>query len=607
MTSPLLFLLCASSSLQIVKAARVAHSAARVGAPACAADGTAVKTCEGLAVIGGYEAQALNAVAIGTWTSATPEDTSILLRDLEFQATFSCLQLCEKVVHEVPKRLGVQAPLAANQACLDSNCEKSEDVTPYATQVESEAEKEAEAGEIGAVDVYEDGRELESTGQPKVIQPILPLAGEDTTEVFRRLLKLVFNLYPNEEAEVEQPPSLLATKQSQGPYGVPQVILQPAIQQPLQPAQPVFYQQADLQPVMQLPGYNPVMNMQPQKPVFHRMGQVQFGGGQPAGVSFQPANPEEWKYTSSTDHIGKMIDDNHEYKKLAVRGLEMAKAWVAHAAQRLQHPAVAQSALKRWLGQNDPAYTQKIIQLHHSVLRVLDKSKIVIGADSICNNEVHPFAYVEQMVPCRSDGCGERFKDEYVIKLCDVAFRKFNSSVHGHSTMDEQISALIIHEAFHHASAPAILDKTPCCGIKNARRCAQTDPAAAQDNGYNYQHLVSEAATGFSLHRLKHNDAIDDKFAARPAQQLQVPQMKPPRPAYVHGAQVVVQNPTPHVVVQKPTPQLVMQNPAPQFQVQNPTPQFVQQPTGMVFQQPIRQQPAVVVAPPQYIIPGGGR
>eukprot|EP00929_Paragymnodinium_shiwhaense_P026196 TRINITY_DN15621_c0_g1_i4.p1 TRINITY_DN15621_c0_g1~~TRINITY_DN15621_c0_g1_i4.p1 ORF type:complete len:369 (+),score=78.98 TRINITY_DN15621_c0_g1_i4:543-1649(+) len=117
---------------------------------------------------------------------------------------------------------------------------------------------------------------------------------------------------------------------------------------------------------------------------------------------------------------------------------------------------------------------------------------------TICENTFSPYAFVKPMDgQCPDSGCGEFSDNRYVIRLCARAFQftRGSRTTNWYESDWKQLAGFITHEAFHHASNPQILDQQDCNGYNCASYCARARKEKAQNNGYNYQYVVAAAAS----------------------------------------------------------------------------------------------------------------
>jgi hypothetical protein len=213
--------------------------------------------------------------------------------------------------------------------------------------------------------------------------------------------------------------------------------------------------------------------------------------------------------------MGPVLSRIPEWANIVQQALPMAIDWASRAAANLQNPAIADIVLAQWLGMTTPSSTahggqqqnvllkaeptekDHIVGLCETVVYILKNAVIEHGTQDPENNDclsnpanVAPYAYVKRFQENGKKG------QHYRIYLCSHAFVLGHEarSVHHYNTKEQQIAALLVHEAFHHASNPGILDASECLGKMSALWCGKCRPDKARNNGYSYQYVVSQAA-----------------------------------------------------------------------------------------------------------------
>lgn len=218
--------------------------------------------------------------------------------------------------------------------------------------------------------------------------------------------------------------------------------------------------------------------------------------------------------------LGAVFSRVPEIRAVLEEAIRHGLRWLKDAQVNLANPRVATQVLGKWLGMHNPAQTPKIgplnilyvthnerdsemnwvISLVKAAEHVFQNAIIESGIqddrrnDCISNEiNVEPYAYTTSADRRTS----KQHPNQFQIYLCSNAVTSFDLQVqhhHVHHTLPEQVASMLVHEAFHLVTEPAIKDQQACIGKNNASWCAACDPAAARDNGFNYQHMVSHAA-----------------------------------------------------------------------------------------------------------------
>lgn len=220
--------------------------------------------------------------------------------------------------------------------------------------------------------------------------------------------------------------------------------------------------------------------------------------------------------------LGPVLSNIPEWAAIVGQAHQLAVERVSLAATRLSDPNVANIVLRQWLGLANPTtdttplvngngqvkipalfnnstrmtQQQYIVKLCQGATFILENAVVEHGTQDAENNDcisnpvnAEPYAYVKRHIN------GGMKNERYHIFLCSHAFVEGNAVrlFHHYNTMVEQIASLLVHEAFHHTTNPVIEDRPDCLGKIPALWCGKCHPEMAQNNGFNYQHVVAHA------------------------------------------------------------------------------------------------------------------